>query len=157
MKRLQTIEDRLNSYIDKTGDCWVWTRDTYNYGYGKLSIGKSKQIRAHRYMYEKTYGEIPKGMNVLHKCDNPKCVKPEHLFLGTQKDNVSDMMRKGRGGYRSFKGEEHVNSKLKDVDIIKIKDLWNSGLFLQREIAEQMGVSQQVISKIVNGVTWKHV
>lgn len=157
MKRLQTIDERLENYVDKTGDCWIWTKNTYKYGYGRLSIGKSKQIRAHRYMYEKTYGVIPNGMNVLHSCDNPRCIKPEHLFLGTQKDNVTDMMKKRRGGYKSFKGEEHSNSKLKDTDIIKIKEMWSSGLFLQREIAKELGISQQVISKIVNGIAWKHL
>jgi len=154
MKRLQQIEDRLEKYIDKSGDCWLWTKGAFNYGYGRLSIGKSKQVRAHRFMFEMVYGEIPIGMNVLHKCDNPACVRPKHLYLGTQKDNVKDMLHRGRGGYKSFQGESHWASKLTMEKVKQIRDLWNKGGVYQKTLAEQFGVSQQVISKVVNYKTW---
>lgn len=154
MPRLQTIEQRLDNYIDKTGDCWLWTIGTFNYGYGRLSIQKGKQVRAHRFIYEMVFGKIPDGLNVLHKCDNPRCVKPKHLYLGTQKDNVADMMNRKRGGYKKFCGESHHNSKLRRKDINEIKSLWEKGGLLQREIAEKFNISQQVVSKIVNNKAW---
>ena len=154
MKRLQTIDERLESYVKKTESCWLWTRDFYNYGYGRLAIGHGKQMRAHRYVYIKEFGEIPDGMNVLHKCDTPACVNPDHLYLGTQKDNVRDMMKRKRGGYKVFCGESHWNRKLDMEKVELIKKLWQEGRLFQREIAEKVGVSQQVISKVVNGKAW---
>ena len=154
MNRLQNIEERLNKYVDKTNTCWNWTRDVYNYGYGKLSIGRGKQTRAHRYVYIKQFGEIPEGMNVLHKCDNPRCVNPSHLFLGTQKDNVIDMMSRGRGGYKTFFGENHANSKLTMEKASEIRDMYKTGRYFQREIGERFGISQAVVSKIIMGTSW---
>lgn len=154
MKRLRKIEERIKEYIDKSGKCWVWTKDKYNYGYGKISIGEGKQMRAHRFMYIKEFGDIPESMNVLHKCDNPSCVNPNHLYLGTQKDNVVDMMSKNRGGYKKFCGESHHNSKLTRKEVNEIKTLWNSGKLFQKDIANKFGISQQVVSKIVNNKAW---
>ena len=81
------------------GTCWLWKAGVNTYGYGRFRLkvnGGWKQIAAHRLMYEFVYGEIPEGMNVLHKCDTPLCVNPEHLFLGDQQDNIQDAMSKGR-------------------------------------------------------------
>lgn len=153
-RRLQTIEARLNAYLDKTGECWLWTKNTYNYGYGKLSIGRSKQVRAHRYMYEKYKGEIPQGMNVLHTCDNPRCCNPKHLFLGNQKANMSDAKEKGRIGYRTFYGENHANSKITMEIANKIRELYKSGNYYQRELGEIFGVSQPVVSRIILNIGW---
>lgn len=75
--------------------CWIWTANSDKDGYGQFRIGK-KMMRPHRFSYEHFVGEIPNGMYVLHKCDIPSCVRPEHLFVGTQKDNVADMIKKGR-------------------------------------------------------------
>lgn len=154
MKRLQTLEDRLNKYVRRTPSCWIWTQDVYNYGYGKLSVGKGKQRRAHRVMYELTCGEIPKGMNVLHKCDNPRCVNPEHLFLGTQQDNVNDMMKKKRGGYKTFYGENHGNAKLTWEQVDKMRELWQLKQHSQFQLADMYGITQQVVSKVVNYKAW---
>ena len=94
--------DRLWSRVDKTGDCWVWTGATTTAGYGEIRFG-GKVVRVHRLVYELTVGPIPEGMGVLHRCDNPPCCRPDHLFLGTQRDNARDMVAKGRkrGGRRA--------------------------------------------------------
>ncbi len=148
------IEDRLTNYIDKTDTCWNWIGYKNDHGYGLISIGRGKQTRAHRFMYERYKGTIPKDMKVLHSCDNPACVNPEHLSIGTQKDNVKDMMNRGRGGYKSFHGESHHMSKLTDEKVKQIRDLWDKGGVYQSQLAKQFGVSQQVISKVVNYKAW---
>lgn len=153
-RRLQTIEARLNKYIDKSSDCWLWTQDVYKYGYGKLSIGKGKQVRVHRYMYQKYKGNIPESLSVLHKCDNPRCCNPEHLFLGNQKDNMSDAKEKGRIGYRTFFGEDHSNSKI-TLDIAeKIREMYKTGNFYQRELGEMFGIKQATVSRIILNQAW---
>ena len=153
-RRLQSIEARLNAYINKTPTCWLWTKNTYNYGYGKLSIGRGRQVRAHRYMYEKYKGKIPKDMNVLHTCDTPQCCNPEHLFLGNQTDNMKDAQGKGRIGYRVFYGENNHNSKI-TLEIAKeIIKLFATGQYYQQELGKMFGVSQATVSKIILGYTW---
>lgn len=153
-RRLQTIEQRLNTYIDKTNTCWLWIQDVYKYGYGKLSVGRGKQVRAHRYMYEKYKGKIPDGMNVLHTCDTPRCCNPDHLFLGTQIDNMRDASEKNRIGYKTFYGATNPNSKITEKQVEEIKELYKSGKFYQREIGEKYNMSQASISKILLGLTY---
>lgn len=153
-RRLQTIEQRLNKYINKTATCWLWTQDVYNYGYGKLSVGKGKQVRVHRYMYEKYKGEIPNGMSVLHTCDTPRCCNPEHLFLGTQTDNMRDAKQKNRIGYKVFHGENHPLSKVTMKQVEEIKDLYKTGNYYQRELGEKYGISQACISRILLGLAY---
>ncbi len=89
------FDRKFESKIDKRGDCWIWTGALFVSGYGKIQRG-GKRLRAHRVSYELFVGEIPDGLHVLHDCDNPPCVKPAHLFLGTHLDNMMDMERKGR-------------------------------------------------------------
>lgn len=87
---------RFWSLVDKSGECWLWQGRTNNDGYGRLNVSKRQQVYAHRYAYANIYGPIPDGFFVCHHCDNPRCVRPDHLFLGTNQDNVNDMVRKGR-------------------------------------------------------------
>lgn len=89
------LKDRFLANIDKSCDCWLWTGAKNKQGYGHLKI-KGKTYRAHRVSYELFNGKIPPGFLVMHKCDNPLCVNPNHLKLGTHKDNTQDMMEKGR-------------------------------------------------------------
>lgn len=148
------IEDRLANYIDKTDTCWNWIGYKNEHGYGLITTGHGKQVRAHRFLYEMYKGKIAKGLNVLHTCDTPNCVNPDHLFLGTQKDNVDDMISKGRGGYKIFHGESHWASKLNMEKVKQIRDLWDKGGIYQSTLADMFGVSQQVISKVVNYKGW---
>lgn len=100
MKNVLTpIEDRLWAKVKKTDKCWIWLGSkSGKYQHGEIGIGRRKDGKAktHRVSYEITYGKIPDGLQVLHKCDNGLCVRPDHLFLGTQKDNMIDCSTKGR-------------------------------------------------------------
>jgi hypothetical protein len=87
--------ERFWANVEKTDNCWIWTGYKNSAGYGNLSLNYGEK-KAHRYAWAVTYGQIPAGMFVLHRCDNPSCVRPDHLFLGDQKANVQDMMTKGR-------------------------------------------------------------
>ena len=84
------------SNIIKTGNCWIWKGDKNYSNYGIIFVIKNRWIKAHRYSYQIHFGKIPDKMNICHHCDNPSCVRPDHLFLGTQKDNLRDAGRKGR-------------------------------------------------------------
>ena len=94
------LADRFWGLVDKTAGCWLWVGYVNNCGYGRLRPAHSQpKVGAHRLSWELTNGPIPDRMCVLHKCDNPACVNPEHLFLGTVQDNVNDMRQKGRDNY----------------------------------------------------------
>ncbi len=105
-------------------------------------------------MWEEMFGEIPHNMCVCHNCDNPSCVNPAHLFLGTQVDNIKDMVSKGRGG--NHKGENNGRTKLTNDNVISIKYLLSKGIF-QKYIALVYNVSQVTISRIKLGKNWSHI
>lgn len=94
-----TDEYRFWFRVDKTPGCWVWTggRGAGKFDYGYFWTSEKKLVKAHRFSFEMEHGSIPDGMVICHRCDNPPCVRPDHLFLGTQKDNIHDMDAKGRG------------------------------------------------------------
>jgi hypothetical protein len=150
-----------NSEID-INDCWVWKKYKNNKGYGKSGL-KGKLIYAHRLSYLTFIGEIPNNLFVLHNCDNPACVNPKHLFLGTQEDNMKDMVNKNRQS--RLKGEDHGRSKLVQKEVNEIRILWSAELaerakgkgfqLTQKELGERFGVSRQQISYIVNNKVWK--
>ncbi len=83
--------------------CWLWTGCKLPYAHGQFNVGNHKIVLAHRFSWELHYGSIPEGLYVCHHCDNPSCVRPDHLFIGTQKDNVQDCIQKGRPGYLDWK------------------------------------------------------
>jgi hypothetical protein len=97
----ENFENHYAPMMDDTG-CWVWFSARTEKGYGILKRNKYPRARAHRVSYEKYVGTIPKDMRVLHKCDNPPCVNPKHLFLGTDRDNTQDMISKGRAKFRGI-------------------------------------------------------
>ena len=110
-----------------------------------------KEVRAHRVSWELHRGPIPEGMSVLHKCDNPPCVNPEHLFLGTQKDNAEDCRVKRR----TTCGEKDPRHKLTSKDVEGIRELRNSSNMSYRKLSKMFGVDRSTIIKIVSGKTWK--
>ena len=146
---------RFWAKVDKLGDggCWTWTASTDTCGYG--SIGLSNQrlcVRAHRVSWVIENGEIPNGKYVLHRCDNPACVNPDHLFLGDQKDNMKDMIEKGRGYDRL--GSGNPNNILSEDDVVDICKLLSDDEYSAVEVAEMFFVSQHVVSQINTGKNW---
>lgn len=140
------IWDRFWSKVRIGGEdeCWLWMAGRTSLGYGYFSIDGSHRY-AHRMVFE-LYHSNPGGLNVLHRCDNPPCVNPGHLFLGTHADNAADREAKGRG--RQLFGERHPNAFLEDQDVAEMRRLWSSGESTQPEIAYKFGVSQSHVSKI---------
>jgi hypothetical protein len=103
-------DSRIEQRSIRRGDCLIWTGQRTRDGYGVIGIGRGKQYRVHRIAWEVCYGAIPDGLLVCHKCDTPLCVNIDHLFLGTAKDNVHDMMNKGRGRLK-WKSTKHQQQK----------------------------------------------
>jgi len=152
---IEEMQLRFDSkYIPVTeSGCWLWEAYVSPNGYGTFSV-EGKTQGAHRVSYFLHKGEIPTGAYVLHKCDNTICVNPEHLFLGTQLDNMKDMAKKGRRHSPNHKGELHPNTKLSTEDVICIlKD----GVTPMPSLALLFGVSYDTIYKIKKRVTWKHI
>ena len=158
------------------GPCWEWTAGKFAGGYGafteRLGTRHKKLRKAHRVAFALAFGEIADGLLVCHRCDNPSCCNPCHLFLGTHADNHHDRDTKGRGchGARSHlhhlnprfdrssasHGAERWNAKLTDADALLIRFLVARGA-LRRHVGEWFGVSEATIDGVVWGKTWKHV
>lgn len=158
---MPTVEERFLSKVEKGEICWEWIGANDGRGYGQLYVG-GKLIRAHRLSFMLYVGKIPKGLHILHKCDNPSCVNPDHLFIGTHRDNMQDMSRKGRHGtitmpHKMVRGENNGLSKLTEQQVLEIRELYSTGDYLQREIGCIFNVSQRAISKIINFQTWAHI
>lgn len=147
-------------------DCWEWQASRISAGYGQIGDG-GKMYLAHCVSWELAYGPISEGLCVLHHCDNPGCVNPNHLFLGTQKDNMQDAARKERMAMgdqhgththpesRPF-GERNGRARLKAADIPVIRRLHREGLSL-RKIGKLFSVGHNAIWRILIGRTWTHV
>ncbi len=141
------LSDRLDFYTDKTGDCWEW-QNAKTKGYGVLTH-EGRLHYAHRLSWFVHNGDIPTGMCVLHECDNPACINPSHLFIGTHKANMTDRCEKGR----TAKGEESGPAKLTEKDVHEIRGLFKSGEKIV-DIAIKYNVSESAISYIKSGVNW---
>lgn len=149
----RSIEIRFWEKVEKTESCWNWIGATDSVGYGNLRIS-GKTYRSHVLSYLINIGEIPKGLCVLHKCDNRKCVNPDHLFLGTKKDNTADMWQKGRANIAH--GERSGRAQLTEREVIEIRKLHNQGKST-RDLASQFNISHSGIWWIVSRKSWKHV
>lgn len=137
--------------VDKTGECWLWTGALNQYGYGYYRYGGSVW-GSHRFAYYLAYGKNPEGYVVRHTCDNPACVRPEHLQLGTHADNVRDRVKRGR----SARGSANGRSKLKEKDIPVIRARLKEGDGMS-VIAREYKVDPASIRHIRDGRNWKHV
>lgn len=156
MKLEFTLPARFWSKVDKSGDCWLWTGARECHGYGSIGVGSrsdgTRRTRlAHHIAYELEHGEIPANQCVLHRCDNPSCVRPEHLFLGTQQDNVADMVSKGRQNL----GARNGNAMLNDEIVATIRSRLAKGES-RAAIARSIGISRSAVSLIGSGKRWRH-
>jgi len=133
--------------------CIEWTKAKDRDGYGVLTRNNKKNLRAHRVAWIDTYGEIPEGMWVLHKCDNKSCVNPEHLFIGTAKDNTQDCIKKNRRN--TPRGSNHHAAKLNEDLVLKIRTIYKNKKL--SELSEQIGVSISLIGLVKRNKIWKHV
>lgn len=149
-------------HVDKSGGpdaCWPFTGYLRETGYGQYGIGR-KGILAHRAAYMFSGGDLQAGAVVRHLCDNPPCCNPAHLAVGSQSDNVADMMAKGRQSKGAAKstamivsgcaGETHTNAKLSSAQVAAIRDLGAGGGWTHRALAKLFGVSREYITRIIN-------
>ncbi len=154
----------FNRVERKDSCCWEWMGGVVksNHPYGQIKY-HSVQMLTHRFLWQMVFGVIPGKLKVLHKCDNPRCVSPFHLFLGTQKDNMEDCVKKGRyvGGlgmrHSSGYGENHKSHKLTDGKVIAIREKHRDGGVTMVDLAKMYGVANRTIQKIILGITWKHL
>lgn len=142
-------------FIIHENGCWIWTSTISTTQRGMYGSFKCNGIecKAHRVSYELYKGPIPEGLNVLHTCDESICVNPDHLFLGTQQDNINDMISKNRQS-PPRPGEKNGNAKLNAQDVVKVREMLAKG-YRQRDIADKFGVAQTTISAINMGFSWK--
>lgn len=150
-------------------ECWHWKRGKGFDGYGKFAY-KGSTLRAHRVSYFLHYGVDPLDLLVCHRCDNPRCCNPYHLFLGTASDNVQDAVDKGRLTYSTGdehwsrahpeyhpRGEQVGGAKLTSEDVIEIRRLYAIEQLSQPDIAQRFGVTRECVSGIIRGRTWTHL
>jgi hypothetical protein len=145
------ISEDLTSFVERTDYCWNWTGTINKFGYGIITH-KYYLYFVHRLAYVKHFGSVPENMFVLHKCDNRKCINPEHLFIGTNRDNVDDMLNKER----QPRGETKHNSILLERDILLIRKMKQEGETL-KDISKYFNVSEGAIYDVIARRTWKHI
>lgn len=169
----QRLQSRFNQYVSKPNGadgCWLWIGGKYQSGYGYFTV-TNRQIAAHRCAFLMAYGAIPDGLFVCHDCpggDNRACVNPNHLWLGTHKQNMADMTQKGRqaiglrnGAYtkpdRVRKGTEHGRAKLTEGDVLAIRRKYATGTVTLKNLSAEYGVVFSIISRIVRYEIWAHL
>ena len=149
-------EERFWSKVDKSGgeSCWPWKAYRHpKWGYGTFGFGGKMQL-AHRVAWILSNGPIPAGLSVLHRCDNPPCCNPAHLFVGTQQQNIADCLSKGR--FHDQLGESNNAAKLTERAVIEIR-AWLACGESRARIARTYQVAKASINRIAWGLTWKHV
>jgi len=151
------VKERFLKKIDKSAPngCWEWTAGIVGGGYGGFWY-KNKMYRAHRFSYEFFKGPIPEGKMVCHSCDNRRCVNPDHLWIGTAKENLEDAVRKGRTAREDRIGTKNWNSKLTIFKVREVRKLWKAGNSI-RSLAKKYRVTPMSMRDALTGRTWKHV
>lgn len=152
---MREVEQRFLNKVNRAGCCWLWKAAKNEHGYGRFYVaGRLEQ--AHRVAFTLFVGPVPDGFSVLHNCpggDNPACVNPAHLFVGTQQTNIRDMIRKGRANRASFKGERNGRAKLDEGRV----RLMRAERGTHGEIATAYGVSKALVSMVRSCQVWAHV
>lgn len=153
-----TREEKFLSLIfpEPMSGCWLWEGNANPAGYGQIWNGKTI-VNTHRFSYEYFVGPIPsvngRTLHVCHRCDTPACVNPDHLFLGTAKDNVKDMDKKGRSNRPINKGEKAPASKLSEADVLRIRKMGGT----YRDISEKYGITPAHVGHIKHNRCWAHL
>jgi len=142
-----SLVERFILKVQFGNDCWLWTGTRMTNGYGVI-LDNGKPVLAHRASYGLFRGAVPADMFVCHHCDNPPCVRPAHLFLGTPADNSHDAFLKGRGRGPAI---------LTDSEVIQIHSMFATGLFQMTQLAKMFGVTDVAVLKIVRGRGWKRL
>ncbi len=156
--------------------CWEWQGEIMNSGYGRFAFKGRTRTMAHRASYLLFVGPIPEGYFVLHRCDHPRCVRPEHLFTGTAVDNMQDMLRKGRGhspsgeahwthrhpelvarGFPKVSGEAHPRAKLTALQVRDIRRRYASEGITHQALANEYGLDKSTIGDIIRRKRWRHL
>jgi hypothetical protein len=181
-KKTESDSSRFWKKVEKSERCWTWMGNKGRGGYGQFRVG-SKMVRSHRFSWMEVHGSISEDLFVCHTCDNPSCVRPDHLFLGTAADNSNDKVAKGRQAqgdntiYRKYpekrmigdknpsrshpeshpRGERHGMAKITESDVLKIREMYATGEHTQRNLAKQFGVTQTLVHFIVKRLKWAHI
>ena len=161
---MKTIQERFWAKVLKTETCWIWVGSRSAKGYGQISrTRKEGPIQAHRVALEWKLGRpIREGMFSLHHCDNPPCVRDEHLYEGTAAQNSEDMVTrerstKGRPAVTVLRGEEASSTKLTEQEVLTIRQLYIPWQYGHRKLAKRFGVTDDTIAAIVSRRTWIHI
>lgn len=141
-------------FVTKSDGCWIWTGGACR-GYGLFKMG-GRSYRAPKFSWRLAFGEVPPGLFVCHSCDNPACVNPAHLFLGTHDDNMRDMVSKKRATGCPLRGEQSPSSKLTSAQVIEIRAAKAAGM-AYRPLCRLYGISYNTAWCVVNRRTWTHV
>jgi hypothetical protein len=175
--RLVPMEERFWSHVERAEGCWLWQGHRNTRGYGQFNIDATHPVGAHRIAYELTYGPIPPDLHCCHHCDNPPCVRPDHLFLGTRSDNSQDMVRKGRAYAQVYperlkrgiehptnlhpeivkRGIEHSKAKVTEDEVREIRYLRNIEQWPLKRLAAHFGISLGNVQKIATYNAWQHI
>lgn len=151
MSRPNTPESFWRRVLRSEG-CWLWQGGRQSHGYGSLGW-HGRVVQAHRLAYELTYGPIPPGMSVRHTCDVTSCCRPDHLLLGTQRDNVADMVARNR----MRRGEQRPHAKLSAESVRQIRSLYEQGGWSFERLARRFGVSDTQVGAIISRRKWRHL
>jgi len=144
--------ERFWNKVKRTESCWLWQASVNALGYG-LFRANGKIVTAHRFSYILNYGKIPNGLHILHHCDTPPCVRPDHLYSGTHLENMKDKKERGRVSRQC--GENHPKSKLTNGEVREIRKL--KGRYFQYEIAKIYGVTKGCINHIMTNRQWSTI
>ena len=153
MTKRMPLDERLRLHveIDERTGCWLWQRSVDQGGYGKIGVD-GRTMKAHRVSYALFVGDIDEGMMILHSCDTPRCINPDHLSQGTHEENMREKVERGRAP----RGEQHVAAKLTADDVAEIKRLRATGEWSQSRLARKFGISPTQVWRIAHGYKWAH-
>lgn len=154
------LSERFGEKVNRGPGCWLWTGATMANGYGVIGVpvrvGKHRNALAHRVSWELKNGPVPEGLQVLHRCDVRNCVNPEHLFVGTQKENIADMYAKGRESGCGVRGHRNPSAKFSEKDAALMRYLSDCGVSYQH-LTEIFGVTKSTVSRVALRQSWAHV